>query len=378
MDRHLLLTGATGALGPAITAALLRSGAAGRLTVVVRPGEEGAAARGDRLVRRAAELLGDEPHAVATRLAIVVGDLRRPDLGLAPEDRRAAARTVDGVVHAGADTRFTAPTEELAAANVEGTRWLLAWARELPRLRQVVLLSTLCVAGTRCGEIEEEPLPRPPGFVNAYEESKWEAERLAAASGLPVQVLRLATVVGSETSGAVERPGAVHYALAGLERGLVPMLPGTPEARVELLSTELAAGAVVRALGSAPRGCAVYHVAGGRRAPRLGDLLEILVGELARRRPAWRRRRVEPPRLVPEATFAAYRETVVRTGNPLFADLLAALDAFTPALGYPKIYVTTRAEELWQGPLPLPEWRPLLARVLDVAIARRTGAEPIS
>jgi nucleoside-diphosphate-sugar epimerase len=377
MGRSLLLTGASGALGPAILAELRRAGAAERLAIMLRPGSEGVAERGARLARRAAQILGEGSAAASPRLVFLEGDVRREGLGLDPAAGGALQREIDGVVHAAAETSFRAPREDLLAANEGGTRHLLAWAGDCPRLRQVVLLSTVCAAGTATGRIAEAPLPAPPGFVNAYEESKWRAERAVERSGVPAQVLRLGTAVGSERTGAVERFGAVHYALAWLFRGLVPMLPGSAATPVDLISNELAAGAVERALARAPGGYEVYHVAAGERAPRLADLLALLVEEFARRRPAWRRRQIEPPRLVSEAVYTAFGESVARSGNPLFTELLAALDSFLPALRYPKIYGTARAEELWGGPLPLPDWQTLLARVLDFCLASGwPGSEP--
>ena len=41
------------------------------------------------------------------------------------------------------------------------------------------------MAGTRSGPIAEGLERTPPEFVNPYEQTKWEAERLTAAAGLP-------------------------------------------------------------------------------------------------------------------------------------------------------------------------------------------------
>src|SRR4029079_13100620 len=100
-----------------------------------------------------------------------------------------------------------------------------------------------------------------------YERSKWEAEGAVLASGLPVEIARLAIVAGSEHDGSVLRPGALHRTLYWLYHGLVPMMPGTPEARVDLVSTEFAAR-VVGALVDVPaQPGRIVHATMGESAP---------------------------------------------------------------------------------------------------------------
>ena len=45
----------------------------------------------------------------------------------------------------------SAPLAELRQTNVTGTAALLEFARQCPRLRRFIHLSTTCVAGDRCG-----------------------------------------------------------------------------------------------------------------------------------------------------------------------------------------------------------------------------------
>jgi nucleoside-diphosphate-sugar epimerase len=84
---------------------------------------------------------------------------------------------------------------------VTGTGSVLAFARHCTRLEKFIHLSTTCIAGKRTGIIPDAPLSCDAGFVNAYEQTKWEAEELVLRSGLPSQIVRLATVVGSERMG---------------------------------------------------------------------------------------------------------------------------------------------------------------------------------
>ncbi len=49
----------------------------------------------------------------------------------------------------------------------------------------------------------------------------------------------------------------------------------------------------------------------------------------------------------------------------LLTRVLEAAGSFFPALLYPKVYQTARAERVWGGPLPLSDWRSTLGRVID-------------
>src|SRR2546430_16545044 len=117
----ILVTGASGALGPALLTDLLAGER--RVAVLVRPGRDRA--------------------ALDERLKIVAGDVTD-----AASFTRAGleSRDVGVVIHAAADTRFRAPRDEQERVNVQGTRNMLAWARQFPNPRRVRLLSTTLLA----------------------------------------------------------------------------------------------------------------------------------------------------------------------------------------------------------------------------------------
>ena len=139
------------------------------------------------------------------------------------------------------------PPRDLHDVNVEGTRHVLAFAHRCPRLEQFLFVSTTCVAGTRTGVIHERLEDEPAAFLNPYERTKWEAERLAAAADLPVRIARLSTCIGDEQTGYVHRFGAIHQALRWLIRGLVPLVPAVEGSRVDLIATGVAARWIARA-----------------------------------------------------------------------------------------------------------------------------------
>jgi nucleoside-diphosphate-sugar epimerase len=307
------------------------------------------------------------------RLTPVAGDLRLVNLGglgLAPRD----LAEIDTIVHAGANTSFTASAAELHAVNVDGTARMLALAARCPRLRQFLFVSTACVAGHRTGVIAERLELDAPDFVNAYEASKWRAEQLVAASDLPVRIARLSTCLGDGRTGYVHRFGAVHHTINWLMRGLVPMIPGAPGARIDAIATDVAARWIAHAAVTpvAPRdahGVDVCHVAAGQQAVPLEALLAAAVAEFRRHRPEWSRRQIEPPAIVDRETFALFQRSAAASGDALFARVLESVQSFLPALLSPKVYETARAERCWGGPLPHPDWRETLAKVIEFGCA---------
>ena len=227
MSHSILLTGATGALGPHLLAEATHVGGV-RPRVPHRspccpPRSDRETARHNPSVRRGDWSARATPPE--NRLVPIAGDIRRDDLGMDPELLNRVTCEVDVVIHAAANTRFTAPDIDLHDANVQGTRRILRLASQCKRLRQLLLVSTTCVAGRRCGAIAERIEVEAPGFTNGYEQTKWQAEQLAASADLPVRIARLSTCLGDGNTGFVHRFGAIHFALHWFMRGLIPMVP---------------------------------------------------------------------------------------------------------------------------------------------------------
>lgn len=362
---QVLVTGATGAVGPAIVAELLRCAQVERVVVLLRPDLQ--TSNGDRLSwlrLRVGNDFADSPADVAARdrLESIVGDVRL----------KSVPRGISHIVHAAAVTRLQATLEELRETNVEGTRHLLQLAQSLPDFRQFVQVSTHCVAGQTTGAVPEALRDEPPEFVNRYERSKWEAERVVATAGVPARIVRLTTCLGDE-SGGVHRAGGVHLALDWLHRGLIPLLPGTPETPVDLISNQAAARVIAKAVGTPVSGIDVCQVAAGAAAPRLRELLDFVVEIFRRRSGPWRRGQISQPSIVGSVTFDEFRRSVRSSRDALFLQILDAVDTLLTPLLYPRTYETTRAETLWGGPLPIVDWRQLVSKVLEHRIAKTTN-----
>jgi nucleoside-diphosphate-sugar epimerase len=355
MARTLLITGATGSLGLPLLAELLRRRGFDRVIALTR-GEP---------ANLTAALHAEDAGLDVSPLRCVSGEL-----GTHASTRVLATlpRDIDCIVHAAACTRFRASYDQLQQANVVGTRQLLTWAASLPHAPRVLHLSTTCVAGRRCGEIAEAPLPDDHGFVNDYERTKWQAEQLASASALQPEIIRLATIVGDSRDGRLRRAGAFHTTLRWLHAGLLPMVPGDDATRLDLLPTDLATAFIARLLAQPPRPGAIYHVSNGAHGVPLRELLDLAVEKFSARSHAWRSGQLLPPVLAPRGAFEAFRDTVMKTRDFLFNQVLESVDSFLPELFYPKTYATPHAEAIWGGALPFPESREWLGRVIDCAL----------
>ena len=223
--RTVLLTGATGFVGPVLAAELLAQTGA-RVRCLVRGESEVDAA--DRLAARFAEY---GLSLDAERVDAVPGDLARPLLGLAPGEFDALADEIDAVYHCGAWVNFARPYHTLKPTNVLGTQEVLRLATR-HRVTPVHHVSTLAVlAGAftaGAAEVfEDDPLPSPTGHDTGYSESKWVAEGvvdLARERGVPVSVYRPGVVLGDSRSGVVNGEDYVVKMILGCVRlGLAPL-----------------------------------------------------------------------------------------------------------------------------------------------------------
>jgi dihydroflavonol-4-reductase len=171
---HCFVTGATGFLGSQVARQLLARGA--ELRLLVRP-----TSRLDNI----ADLPADR----------VVGDLRNAD------SLRKGMAGCEFVFHVAADYRLWALNgQELYQSNVDGTRNLLAVARD-SGVRRVIYTSSVATMGFgNNGRLTDENSPVSlENMVGDYKRSKFMAERLvieAAQGGQDVVIVNPTTPIG--------------------------------------------------------------------------------------------------------------------------------------------------------------------------------------
>jgi len=181
---RVLVTGATGAIGPRVVNTLYEAGYDVR-TFSLEPPSAG---------------------LFPPEVEIGTGDIRNADAV------RSAMIGVDSVVHLAALLHIANPPQHLRTkyeqVNVGGTENVIEAATSAGNVRRVVLFSTIAVYGPTSGEIVcEESIPCPNTF---YAQTKLEAEKIVLNAekqngGSLGTVLRLAAVYGSRIKGNYQR-----------------------------------------------------------------------------------------------------------------------------------------------------------------------------
>ncbi len=191
----ILVTGATGFLGSALVAELVRRQQPVRILA--------------RDVDKARAQFGDA-------VTIVAGDITDT------QQVRQAVQGVTVIYHlVGHLYHPSVPTELYHTTHVEGTRTLLAACKGQPQLQRIVHCSTTGVHGVTGNAPVAEDAPFAP--TNPYEATKLESELLALAAyreqGLPVSVVRPGLVYG---------PGDLHLLgfFSSIKKGLFRVIDG--------------------------------------------------------------------------------------------------------------------------------------------------------
>jgi len=348
----LLITGASGLVGEAVLKAMLETDAKLHAYALVR--DE---------VRWAPLSLALGP--TADRVTPVTGDLCRRGLAIDYGIRRRLTREVTTVVHAAANTCFSASLAEARKVNTEGTREILSLCRAFGRLRRFAFVSTAYVAGRRQGLILERDNGSDAGWVNAYERSKYEAECLVRDSALDWVILRPSTIVCDTVDGRVSQLNAVHRALKVYNRGLAAMMPGDRSSALDVVPADYVARAIARTALDERASRRTLHLCAGAGAIGLGELLDVAYALWARD-PMWRRRQVERVILTDLDTYNLFADAVKDTGDARLAAILASLSHFIPQLGLPKSFDTTVADALLghSAPPVAAYWESMIAHLM--------------
>ena len=257
MDRFstILVTGATGAVGPCVVAALHNAGYRIRTLSMDSPPA------------------GVWPDRVDTRMGDVTD----------PAAVGAAAQGVQGVIHMAALLHIVNPPPELQKTyeriNVEGTAAVVEAARHAGALR-LVFFSTIAVYGASAGHVLTEDSPsRPDSF---YAQTKLDAEGIVIAAkqpdGTPLgTVLRLGAVYGARIKGNYQR--LLHAVARGR---FLPVGPG--DNRRTLVYDRDVARAALLALEHPEAAGKIFNVSDGA-FHRLNNIIAAMCRALGRKPP---------------------------------------------------------------------------------------------
>jgi nucleoside-diphosphate-sugar epimerase len=324
MTKHCcFVTGATGLVGREVVARLLGSPQVDRVHVLVRAGAGGVPFTASR----------------------VQGDVSLDGLGITPDVRAKLAAEVTTVVHLAANTSFSQSLDDARTTNTDGTRRLLELSDDWTHVSRWVYVSTAFVAGLRTGLVPEDDGSPAAGWANAYEQSKAEAESLVRAARTDWVIARPATIVCDDAAGSISQMNAVHRALRLYFGGMAPMLPGSAESMVDVITTEYAARGVARAALADGIERRTYQFCAGAGAMPLDELLDVSYDAFLRA-PAWRRKGIVRPMRTDLETYRLFESAIHDVGSNRVRQALRSLSHFVPQLAYPKHFATDAADAL--------------------------------
>jgi nucleoside-diphosphate-sugar epimerase len=334
LHQRVLITGATGIVGCEFVRTLLRSADPPQILALLR----GSHAEVEEKRRWICEWSGVGRERTEC-LITLRGDMTLPGLGLGTQDQ-AAARSVTGILHAGAVTRFDQTPEAARVNNVVAAQNILEHAHQCPQLSRIGMVSTVFVAGRRGGKIREAELDLETDFNNEYERSKADAEYEARIRmrELPIDVYRLSIVVGRRTDGYISRLSGIYPLFRLFHEGLLAMFPGSPGQRVDLIPADFAAEAALHLFAGSRVPGVTYHVcAGADRSFGLDEICPTLDACFAADA-AWRSRGQPLPLTVTADVFAKFVNVVELTGNPKLQHIIRQTRTLTQQLEIAKIY----------------------------------------
>ena len=278
----VLVTGASGFVGSAVTKVLAEGGFAVR--ALVRPES-----------RRA--------HLAGIEVDFAEGDLRD-----AASVRRAMA-DVRYVFHVAADYRLWAPDpREIIEVNVAGTRTVMSEALRAG-VERVVYTSSVATLGFRPGDVPgDETLPlREEEAIGAYKRSKVAAERLVEAmvaeDALPAVIVNPSTPIGPRDVRPTPTGRIIVEAATG-------RIPGFVDTGLNLAHVDDVASGHLAALHRGRIG--ERYILGGEDV-RFSDMLGEIAGMVGRSPPRWRL----PRQLITPLAYAAEALARVTGREPL-------------------------------------------------------------
>lgn len=316
----VVLTGSTGVFGKFLVDELLKTNS--KLVLLIRAESQPEAED------RAKNILKQYPKS-KERISVLKCDLTQEDLGLNYDDYPHLIKNATHVLHAAASTRFTLPLDEARRNNVDTTRQLLRFAKKCKNLKRFGFVSTAFVAGKRSGVVLEEEFEHEVGFLNTYEESKFEAERVVRSeiSNIPIVILRPSLIITPFHKSSHSPVSALTLGLFLARKGFLPILPGNENNQLDIIGGTQTAQAIVKIILKNTLSHLTYHITSANNSPLIADLLSLIEDQSGKKLPIRFCGDME--------SFTLELKKVTRFRPDLIA-IYKKTQSFLPELAYPK------------------------------------------
>ncbi|CAN6285566.1 unnamed protein product [Urochloa humidicola] len=164
--KNFLITGGTGFLAKVLIEKILRTNPeVGQIYVLIKAKDSDTALRrlqnevvDTELFKCLQEIHGkDYSSFIARKLIPVVGDVREPNIGIAPELADEIAGQVDIIINSAANTTFDERYDVAMDINTVGPFRIMSFAQRFRQLKLFLQVSTAYVNGQRQGVVPEKP-----------------------------------------------------------------------------------------------------------------------------------------------------------------------------------------------------------------------------
>ncbi len=151
---------------------------------------------------------------------LIEGDITQENLGINEEKFETVCQATTDVYHLAAIYDLAVKKKIAFRVNVEGTKNVNEFVKNLKDLRRYNYVSTCYVAGLRTGEILESELEHNAGFRNFYEETKYLAEREVEKlkEEIPLAIFRPSIVVGDSETGETAKYDGIYSLILYLRK----------------------------------------------------------------------------------------------------------------------------------------------------------------
>lgn len=256
----ILLTGATGFLGPFLLSSLLERGSQTIHALIRATDPEHGL---DRIVAslHRARLWSPELEAEArARARVVCGDLSEPHLGIGEAEFRWLAENIHAIVHNGALVNYVRTYDALRPANVSGTWELLRLAMTTHRKAFHLVSSTFIYGWSTLPVVGEwDANEQMSGLDFGYSQTKWVAEQLVLAAqrqGLDVRIYRPSLISPTSAGFGSQEDILVRLTAFMIEHGVAVNALN----QISLLPADLIAEHIVELMGLPAEAGTVFNM----------------------------------------------------------------------------------------------------------------------
>ncbi len=372
MAQQIFITGGTGMVGRELVSLLFKNTQANIYLLVHDKGSGG-----DKKTILQSFFALQNKKEFMERLQIIKGDITKQNMGVeSSSDYNDLLGKTTHIFHCAASTRFDLPLGEARQINVTGTKNVADFGQKCSNLKQFGFISTAYVSGKRIGIIKENELEHEAGFVNTYEQSKYEAEVFLKnlAKSVPVAIYRLSTVIGDSKTGKVSHFTAPHQAIRMMYLGLASMFPGTPNYSVDLISSDYTASTLFNLFWNNFSPNKTFHITHGSGSLTLQEIIDESFKGMAEADSSWVEKNYPKPAIVSEEAFDLFMNSAVSANNPVLKNVLSALNHFAHQLLYPKnFFQNSLLAMLPDYKKHLPGIRDYYGKVIEYCIKSKWG-----